>query len=427
MAMVDTDDVRFIRLQFADINGTVKNVAVTVSQLKDALENKIVFDGTAIAGFSGIAEEEMFLVPDLDTFTIFPWRPHQGKVARFICDVYTKEGKPFECDSRYVLKKVIEQAKEMGYEFKIGPECEFFLFNTDEEGNPTTVPNDNGGYFDVAPIDNGENCRREIVMTMEDMGFEALASHHSRACGQHEVDFKYADPLGAADWLLTFKMLVKTVAKRNGLHATFMPKPLSGADGSGMHLNISMTKNGEDVFTEKLGAEMQGFIAGILHFLPQICCITNPTVNSYKRLVSGYNAPSRIVWSKENNNLLLRVPRGESSVIELRSPDATANPYLALAACLAAGLEGIKQNMTPPESVDVQVDGLSEKEMEKLGAEELPINLFYALKNAKKSDFVKNLLGETLFDIYISAKEKEYDEYRTTVSQWEVDRYLIKY
>lgn len=427
MALVETEDVRFIRLQFADITGCVKNVAITVSQLKDALDNKIVFDGTAIEGFCGIAEEDMYLVPDLDTFTIFPWRPHQGKVARFICDVYTQDGKPFECDSRSVLKKVIAGARKMGYEFKVGPECEFFLFNTDDEGKATTIPNDDGGYFDVAPIDNGENCRREIVMTMEEMGFEALASHHEKAPGQHEVDFKYSDAVVSADWLLTFKMLVKTVAKRNGLHATFMPKPLSGKQGSGMHLNMKLEKDSKPVFTDELNAETKSFIAGIMHYIPEICCITNPTVNSYKRLVCGYDAPSRIAWSRENKNLLIRVPRSNNSVVELCSPDPAANPYLAIAACLAAGLEGIKNKMILPKSVDVPIDSLSEEELERLGIEEMPINLFCALRNAKNSDFLKNLLGEKLFKVYIKAKEKEYDEYRGEVSKWEIDKYLIKY
>lgn len=427
MALVDTEDVRFIRLQFADITGTVKNVAITVSQLEEALDNKIVFDGTAIEGFTGIAEEDMFLVPDLDTFAIFPWRPHQGKVARFICDVYTQDGKPFECDSRNVLKRVIAEAKSMGYEFKVGPECEFFLFNTDDEGRPTTTPNDDGGYFDVAPIDNGENCRREIVMTMEEMGYEALASHHEKAYGQHEVDFQYSDALVTADWLITFKMLVKTVAKRNGLHATFMPKPLSGMEGSGMHLNMMLEKDGKHVFTDELNSETKSFIAGIMHYIPEICCLTNPTVNSYKRLVCGYDAPSRIAWSRENKNLLIRVPRTNSSVVELCSPDATANPYLALAACLAAGLEGIKNAMELPDSIDVSLNSLSKEEVEKMGIEEMPINLFYALRNAKKSEFVKNLLGDKLFKVYIKTKEIEYDEYREEVSKWEIDKYLIKY
>ena len=426
-ALVKTEDVRFIRLQFADITGTVKNVAITVSQLFDALDNKIVFDGTAIEGFTGIAAEDMYLVPDLNTFAIFPWRPHQGKVARFICDVYTRDGKPFECDSRNVLKKVIAEATEMGYEFKVGPECEFFLFNTDDEGKPTTVPNDMGGYFDVAPIDNGENCRREIVLTMEEMGYEALASFHEKSPGQHEVDFQYTDALMAADWLLTFKMLVKTVAKRNGLHATFMPKPLAGMQGSGMHLNMMLERNSMPVFTDELNDETKSFIAGIMHYIPEICCLTNPTVNSYKRLVCGYDAPSRIAWSRENKNLLIRVPRSNSSVVELCSPDATANPYLAIAACLAAGLEGIKKNMQLPESVDVYPETLSNEEMEKMGIEEMPINLFYAVRNAKKSDFLKNLLGEKLFKIYIKAKEMEYDAYRAEISKWEIEKYLIKY
>lgn len=429
--MVEEEDVRFIRLQFADIFGQMKNMAITVSQLERALDNRMLFDCSSIAGFSNSEDCDLFLHPILDTFEIFPWRPRQGQVARLICDICDENGNPYAYDSRNVLKRVLEDAKQLGYEFKVSPECEFFLFNTDEDGNPTNTTNDDGGYFDVAPLDNGENCRREIVMTLEDMGYEVEESHHEVAGGQHEVDFKYDEAMITADRLLTFKMVVKTVAKRNGYFATFMPKPLNGVNGSGMHLNMSVYKDGKNLFDtgDEVGDVARSFAAGILKYAPEICCLTNPTVNSYKRLIPGYNAPSYISWSKKNNSHLLRIPRtkGRHARVELRSPDPTANPYLAIAAALAAGLEGIKQNMTPPPSVDCDMSKLSEEEIEALGVKALPVSLRSALNEAKKSEFLEKLLGKKLMYSYIKAKEAEYEEYRNNVSSWEVEKYLIRY
>ncbi len=429
--LVEDEDVRFIRLQFSDIFGNMKNMAITVSQLDRALNNEMVFDASGIEGFFYDSDSYLYLRPIPDSFEIFPWRPNQGKVARLICDIYDGEGRAYSCDSRNVLKRVIDDAKALGYEFKVSPECEFFLFNTDEEGKPTNTANDDGGYFDVAPLDNGENCRRDIVLTLEDMGYEVEESHHEVAGGQHEVDFKYDEALVTADRLLTFKMVVKTVAKRNGYFATFMPKPINGKNGSGMHLNMSVYKDGKNLFDTggKIGDVAKSFVAGILKYIPEICCLTNPTVNSYKRLIPGYNAPSYIAWSNKNNSLLVQVPStsGENARVELRSPDPTANPYLAIAASLAAGLEGIKQGLVPPPEVECDISKLSETELGALGVKALPVSLREALDKARHSEFLENLLGSKLKKAYIGEKDKEYAEYRQTVSSWEIDRYLLRY
>ena len=356
--MVEEEDVEFIRLQFTDMFGMLKNVAITAGQLEKALNNRCVFDGSAIEGFVREEETDMYLHPDLDTFTIFPWRPQQGKVARLVCDVYGPDGTPFEGDPRYILKKVLKEAEELGFYFNVGPECEFFLFHTDEEGRPTTKTHEMAGYFDVAPIDLAENVRRDIVLNLEEMGFEIESSHHEIAPAQHEVDFQYEKGLKAADNILTFKMAVKSIAKQHGLHATFMPKPKAGVNGSGMHINMSLEdKLGKNLFADtddKLGLSRLAyeFMAGILAHIKSMCLLTNPIVNSYKRLIPGYDAPVYIAWSRATNRgQIVRIPssRGASTRLELRSPDSAMNPYLALAACLAAGLDGIKNHMELPE------------------------------------------------------------------------------
>lgn len=433
--LVEDEDVSFVRLQFTDMLGSMRNIAVTASRLEEALDNQCMFDGSSIEGFAGVEASDLYLHPDLDTFTIFPWRPHQGKVARLICDVYTPDGTRLASDPRYVLQKVIKEAEDMGFTFEVSPECEFFLFETDERGNPTTVPHDNAGYFDLAPLDNGENCRRDICLTLEEMGYTVESSHHEMAPGQHEITFKYDDALKTADRIATFKTVVKTIAKRNGLHATFMPKPLEGASGSGMHLNMSLSKDGKNVFADStsqsgLSQTATMFTAGLMKYTPDMACLTNPTVNSYKRFVPGYEAPCYISWSENNRSLLIRVPaarRTEDLRIELRSPDATANPYLALAACLKAGLEGIKNKEQLPPSIDVNIYKLSDRERESLGIKSLPISLNEAIRLARKSQFITELLGEKLAESYLEAKEKEYGEYRRTINQWEIEKYFIKY
>ena len=433
--LVEEEDVRFIRLQFTDMLGHIRNMAITVSKLEDALDNRCMFDGSAIKGFADIEESDLYLYPDLETFTIFPWRPHQGKVARLICDVYTPDGEPLACDSRLILKKAVAEAEEMGFTFNVGVECEFFLFKTDEAGNPLPEPHDEATYFDIAPLDGGENCRRDICLTLEEMGYGVEASHHEMARGQHEIVLRYTDALTMADRLVTFQMVAKTLARRNGLHATFMPKPFEGEPGNGMHLTMSLNRDGRNVFYDKddpkkFSDTAYQFVAGLLKYTSDMSCLTNPTVNSYKRFIPGYEAPCYISWSEKNRSLLIRVPSctaaGDARV-EYRSPDPTANPYLALAACLKAGLKGIRENIPLPPSIDVNIYKLTDEEREALGVKNLPNSLNEAIAIAKKSDFVTELLGKEMKKKYLVAKTEEYGEYRKTISEWELNTYMMRY
>ena len=433
--MVEDEDVEFIRLQFTDIFGTLKNIAITSSQLEKALDNKCMFDGSSVEGFVRIEESDMYLYPDYDTFEIFPWRPQQGKVARLICDVYTPDGKPFEGDPRWILKKTIKEANEMGYRFDVGPECEFFLFHTDDNGLPTTLSHEKAGYFDLGPNDLGENIRRDMVLTLEDMGFEIEASHHEVAPAQHEIDFKYDEALKTADNIQTFKMTVKTIAKRHGLYATFMPKPKFGISGSGMHINMSLaTEEGKNIFADENGKiglsdDAYHFIAGIMKHARGMSAITNPLVNSYKRLVPGYEAPVYIAWSAKNRSPLIRIPasRGNGTRFELRNPDPTANPYLVLALCLAAGLDGIKNKIEVPESVDCNIYEMTPGERRAAGIENMPADLKEAVDCLVADEFLCSVLGEHITTKYVEAKMKEWENYTTRVSQWEIDEYLYKY
>ena len=433
--MVEEEDVEFIRLQFTDIFGTLKNIAITSSQLEKALDNKCMFDGSSVEGFVRIEESDMYLYPDYDTFEIFPWRPQQGKVARLICDVYTPDGKPFEGDPRWILKKTIKEANEMGYRFDVGPECEFFLFHTDDNGLPTTLSHEKAGYFDLGPNDLGENIRRDMVLTLEDMGFEIEASHHEVAPAQHEIDFKYDEALKTADNIQTFKMTVKTIAKRHGLYATFMPKPKFGISGSGMHINMSLaTKAGKNIFADENGKiglsdDAYHFIAGIMKHARGMSAITNPLVNSYKRLVPGYEAPVYIAWSAKNRSPLIRIPasRGNGTRVELRNPDPTANPYLVLALCLAAGLDGIKNKIEVPDSVDCNIYEMTPGERRAAGIENMPADLKEAVDCLVADEFLCSVLGEHITTKYVEAKMKEWENYTTRVSQWEIDEYLYKY
>lgn len=432
--MVEEEDVEFIRLQFTDIFGMLKNVAITAGQLEKALDNRCMFDGSAIEGFVRKEETDMYLYPDLDTFEIFPWRPQQGKVARMICDVYRPSGEPFEGDPRYILKRALKEAADMGYLFEVGPECEFFLFHTDENGLPTTLTHEKAGYFDLGPLDLGENARRDMVLTLEDMGFVVEASHHEVAPGQQEIDFKYDEALATADNIMTFKLAVKTIAKRHGLHATFMPKPKFGVNGSGMHINMSLSKDGRNVFhdpDDKLGLSKDAyyFIGGIIKHMKGMTAITNPLVNSYKRLVPGYEAPVYIAWSATNRSPLIRIPasRGEGTRIELRCPDPSANPYLALAVCLRAGLDGIANRMEPPESVDCNIFALSKEEKKSLGIEAIPGTLIEAVYELEKDDFIQNVLGKHVSTKYIEAKKAEWASYRSQVTDWEIAQYLYQF
>ncbi|KMY53714.1 glutamine synthetase [Bacillus sp. FJAT-27231] len=435
MNLAREENVKFIRLQFTDILGTIKNVEIPVSQLPKALDNKMMFDGSSIEGFVRIEESDMNLYPDLDTWVVFPWTAEKGKVARLICDIYMPDGTPFAGDPRSNLKRILKEMEELGFSnFNLGPEPEFFLFKLDQNGEPTLELNDNGGYFDLAPTDLGENCRRDIVLELEEMGFEIEASHHEVAPGQHEIDFKYADALTACDEIQTFKLVVKTIARKHGLHATFMPKPLFGVSGSGMHCNMSLFKDGKNAFYDENG-ELQlsetayQFIAGTIKHAKGFTAITNPTVNSYKRLVPGYEAPCYVAWSGQNRSPLIRIPsaRGMSTRVEVRSVDPAANPYLAMAVLLQAGLDGIKNSMTPPPAVDRNIYTMNEEEREREGVEDLPGTLAEALRMLKKDEVIQAALGDHILEHFIEAKEIEWDMFRTQVHPWEREQYIQMY
>lgn len=435
--MIAEENVEFLRLQFSDVFGTIKNVEVPVSQLEKVLDNNLMFDGSSIEGFVRIEESDMYLYPDLSTFMIFPWATdsHGGKVARLIADIYTADREPFAGDPRNNLKRVLKQMEDAGFKnFNIGTEPEFFLFKLDEHGNPTMNLNDKGGYFDLAPLDLGENTRREIVLEMEKMGFEVEAAHHEVAPGQHEVDFKYADALDAADNIQTFKLIVKTIARKHGLYATFMPKPISGINGNGMHTNMSLFNEDGNVFYDEAG-ELQlsktayNFLGGVLAHAANFTAITNPTVNSYKRLTPGFEAPVYVAWSGSNRSPMVRVPasRGNSTRLELRSVDPTANPYLAFAVILAAGLDGVAGEMEPNHAVDRNIYLMDEAERKKAGITDLPDTLLAAVNDLDTDSVIKEALGSHMARTFVDAKRLEYQAYRQEVSQWELETYLEQY
>ena len=434
LRLAKENGVEYVHLQFSDIFGVMKNVSIPVEELSKALNNEIMFDGSSIDGFVRIEESDMYLRPDPDTFVIFPWRTNSGVEARLICDIYNYDGTPFEGDPRYVLKRNLEEAKKLGYQFNVGPECEFYLFLTDEKGNLTTITQDDASYFDMAPVDLGESARKEMVSTLKQLGFQIEASHHEVGPGQHEIDFKYDDALTTADNVMTFKMVVRIIAQKHGLHATFMPKPVFGIAGSGMHMNMSLTKDGKNAFydpSDPLGLSnvCYNYIGGIIKHAKAMTAITNPIVNSYKRLVSGYEAPVNIAWSARNRSPLIRIPakRGESTRIELRSPDPSSNPYLALAVALAAGLDGIKNNITPPPPVNANIYHMNKEELENLGIERLPGSLEEALNELEKDEVIKEALGDHVYTKFLEAKRAEWDEYKIYVTQWELDQYLSKF
>ncbi|MCL6446995.1 MAG: type I glutamate--ammonia ligase [Armatimonadetes bacterium] len=426
--------VKFIRLQFTDITGVLKNVAITVEQLEKALDGELMFDGSSIHGFVRIEESDMYLRPDPDTFTVFPWRPRDGAVARLICDIYNPDGTPFAGCPRNALKRVLARAARMGFTMNVGPECEFFLFYTDGEGRPTLRTHDQAGYFDLSPVDLGENARRSMVLTLEEMGFEIEASHHEVAPGQHEIDFKYADALDVADKIITFKFVVRTIAQRHGLHATFMPKPVFGINGSGMHMHQSLFRDGQNAFYDPhdpqgLSKTARYYIGGLLKHARALAAVTSPTVNSYKRLVPGYEAPVYISWAERNRSPLIRVPakRGASTRIELRCPDPSCNPYLAVAACLAAGLDGIEKKIEPPPPCNLNIYELTPAQRQKLGIGSLPASLEEALAELAADDVIKGALGEHIYERFREAKQKEWEEYRTRVHSWEIEQYLTRF
>lgn len=436
LKIVEEKNINFFRIQFCDINGFMKNVAIPRSQIEKALDGKIMFDGSSIDGFARIQESDMYLVPDYDTFCILPWRNQEGvAAARIICDVHKADGTPFEGCPRVNLKRVLAEAREMGYTMNVGTEAEFFLFEKDKEGANTTITNDNAGYFSLDPEDTGLNCRREIIETLEDMGFEIEASHHEVAEGQHEINFKYADALQCADNTVTFKWVVKAIAKKHGLHATFMPKPIFGINGSGMHTNQSLFNlDGTNAFVDEsdplqLSKVAYQYIAGAMKNARAFSAVTNPLVNSYKRLVPGYEAPVYVAWSASNRSALIRVPasRGLGTRVEIRCPDPTCNPYLAFAMMLNAGLDGIRNDLTVPKSTDKNIYAMTAQEKVEAGINSMPASLEEALSELDQSEIGRATLGAHIFEKYMINKTAEWDSYRTTVTDWELNEYLDIY
>ncbi|WP_280536623.1 type I glutamate--ammonia ligase [Halopenitus sp. POP-27] len=430
---IDEEDIDFLRLQFTDILGVVKNVSIPAHQAEKALTEGIYFDGSSIEGFVRIQESDMRLIPDPETFAVLPWRNDgDGGAARLVCDIVDTDGEPFIGGPRQVLKSVLAEAEEMGYSVSIGPEPEFFLFEKDEEGNATTIPHDNGGYFDLAPKDLASDVRKEIIFTLEKMGFEIEASHHEVAEGQHEINFKYDDALSTADNIVTFRAVVRAVAEQHDLHATFMPKPIAEINGSGMHTHISLfDEDGNNAFADdadefNLSETAYQFMGGLLNHAPAFTAVTNPTVNSYKRLVPGYEAPIYVAWSDTNRSALIRVPdaAGVSARFEVRSPDPSCNPYLALATLIASGLDGIKNGADPGDPVREDIYEFDEQKREEYGIETLPPNLGRAVEALEDDDVVLDALGPHTAEKFPEAKNQEFSEYLTQVSQWEEDRYL---
>jgi glutamine synthetase len=432
---IEAEGVDFLRLQFTDILGTVKNVSVPARQAEKAFTDGIYFDGSSIEGFVRIQESDMRLNPDPETFAVLPWRSDdEGKAARLICDVInTSTGEPFEGDPRYVLKQAVDRATEMGYQVNMAPEPEFFLFEEDEDGRATTTTADVGGYFDLAPKDEASDVRRDIIYTLEEMGFEVEASHHEVAQGQHEINFTYDDALSTADNVATFRAVVRAVAAQHDLHATFMPKPIPRINGSGMHTHMSLfTEDGENAFHDEadefnLSETAHSFLAGVLDHAPAITAVTDPTVNSYKRLVPGYEAPVYVAWSDRNRSALIRKPAArvpDASRIEARFPDPSCNPYLAFAALIYAGLDGVERGVDCPDPIRENIYEFDEEKRAEYGIDTLPGSLGEAVAELESDEVVRDALGPHVAEKFIEAKKQESTEFRIDVSQWELDRYL---
>ncbi|MBO8170572.1 MAG: type I glutamate--ammonia ligase [Bacillaceae bacterium] len=431
---VKEKNIQFIRLQFTDIFGFAKNVAITPDELDKALDGELMFDGSSVDGFARVEESDMYLKPDLDTFRTITWRPDEHGVGYMYCDVYTTEGEPFEGCPRNTLKRTLKEAEEMGFSLNVGPEGEFFLFYTDDKGNPVFDIHDEAGYFDLSPVDRGEDARRDIILTMRKLGFSIEASHHEVAPGQHEVDFKYDEALKMADKWMTFKQIVKNIASSHGLYASFIPKPFARQNGNAMHCNQSLVRDGENVFSDPedeygLSDLAKYYIGGLLKHARGMAAICNPTINSYKRLLPGYEAPTNIAWSASNRTALIRIPNanGKATRIELRNPDPTANPYLVYAVMLKAGLKGIKEKITPPPEVDKNIFDLTESERNDYQIGRFPRNLQEALDEMEKDDLVRETLGDHGFESFLKAKRKEWDDYAEQVHTWEIKKYLKQY
>ncbi len=436
LARCEDEGVHFLRLQFIDIDGIIKNVEIPKSQFEKALNAQIMFDGSSIEGFTRIEESDMLLIPDLDTFGIFPWENAQGKVGRLICDIANPDGSPFAGCPRTALKRVVARARAMGYTMMAGPEAEFFLFNRSENtAEPLPTTHDSGSYFDLSPLDRGEQGRRDITLALEAMGFEVEAAHHEVAPGQHEIDFKYADAVTTADNIVTFRFIVKKVALEYGLHATFMPKPLAGMNGSGMHTHQSLfSLDGSNAFYDpeakwELSRVARGYIGGLLKHARAFVAVTNPLVNSYKRLVPGFEAPVNVAWSEKNRSPMIRVParRGVGTRCEVRVPDPSCNPYLAMAVMLASGLDGIAKGMDCGEPVNRNIFEMSAREKRRLKIVQLPANLEEALNFLEKDTVLHDALGEHIYQHFLHNKRREWAEYIQVIHPWERDRYLDRY
>ena len=427
-AIVEEEDVEFIRLQFTDIFGTLKNIAITASQLEDAMENRILFDGSSVKGFAPIEDSDLYLHPDLSTFCIFPWRPQQGKVARFICNIHRTDGSVFEADPRAVLLDAYDKARKLGLNIFIEAECEFFLLNTDDKGEVSLNVKEKASYFDIGPLDMSENIRRDIVLTLEEMGIKIKSSHHEIAKAQHEIDFTDQDALKCADAIQTFRMAVKTLAKRHGLSASFMPKLFENENGSGMHFKISVfDDNGKNIFEDnaKLSDRAKSTIAGILHHARELSLINNPLVNSYKRLKPNFDAPVYVSWSSNSNrSALLRIPteRNNQIKLELRSPDSATNPYLCIAMLIYSILDGIENNMELEDAINENMYSRKNYNIKKL-----PDTLSEAIDEFENSNFVKEKLGAQIFDEYIEAKKIEWNEFNNAITDWEIKKYLERF
>jgi glutamine synthetase len=427
---IEENQVRFLRLQFVDIGGMVKNVGIPVSQAEKALKSGIAFDGSSIEGFVRIEESDMILKPDINTYRILPWDVSGGKVARLICDVYKPNGKPFEGDPRYVLKRAIQEAAKQGFVMNTGPEIEFFLFER-KDGRALPIPHDFGGYFDFPPVDRAEEIRQNMVCALENMGFNIEASHHEVSNGQHEIDFKYADALTTADNVITFKFVTRSIALKDNLHVSFMPKPIFGINGSGMHTNISLFKGNKNAFYDEskdmeLSDTLRYFVGGLKKHVKSFTAVTNPIVNSYKRIVPGYEAPVYIAWSGANRSSMIRIPaaRGMSTRVELRSPDPSCNPYLSFAVILMAGLDGVENQIDPGEPTTLNLFHLSDEERKEHGIESLPGSLKEALDNLETDSIIRDALGEHVYADFMRLGRAEWDAYRISVHDWEINRYL---
>jgi len=432
LKIVKKEEVLFVRLQFVDILGMPKNIVIPPSRLEEALDDGIPFDGSSIAGYATIEESDKIAKPDPNSFVILPDEVESKKSVKLNCDIYEPNGKRFLGDTKYVLERIMNKAKKRGYVYNTGPECEFFLFKK-ENDEYTVIPNDEAGYFDLSHRDLAEGVRSDISLALNAMGIDTYTSHHEVSMGQHEINFRYSDALTVADHVITLKYVTKVIARKHNLHASFMPKPIFGLNGSGMHTHLSLfTLDGENAFHDSddknnLSVLAKQFIAGLLKYVKEITAVLNPTVNSYKRLVPGYEAPTYISWACRNRSALIRIPSGrgrKSTRCELRSPDLSGNPYLQFAVMLAAGLKGVEEKLEPPEPVEKNIYALSQKEMEKYNIHQLPESLGHALAFMEESHLLKETLGPHIFETFLHVKRKEWDDYRMQVTPWELDKYL---